>query len=342
MSVVFVENQRNLRNTFSNFDKSHLIVLCDSNSKKYCLDHFYDSIGINDLPIIQIPSGEENKNIETCKHIWTSLLKLNCDKSTILINLGGGVVTDAGGLAASIFKRGINFIQVPTTLLAMVDAAIGGKNGVDFLDIKNALGTIAEPLLTIIDYKYLETLDNRLLRSGFAEMLKHGLILDQNHWRRLINADYRHLDYNLIARSLEIKRQIVEKDPCEKSIRKLLNFGHTLGHGIEAYGLRHKLDILHGEAIAAGLIMESYISFKMSLISESTFLEIESQINFFYKPISINKKAFLEIMSFIKQDKKNENGAIRFVLLKEIGKGIYNIDVNEDFIIESLEFYCKN
>jgi 3-dehydroquinate synthase len=239
--LFFNENGLNYLNEIlipSNYSK--IIVLVDENTNNYCLPNFLPRLPTEvEIEIIEIEAGEEMKNVATCLELWQTLMDLGADRKSIILNLGGGVVTDLGGFVACTFKRGIDFIHIPTTLLAMVDAAIGGKNGVDLGQLKNQIGVIKEPKAVVIDTIFLTTLPPREMRSGLAEMLKHGLIYDKNYWDEIKNVSNLNTDDldRLIYQSVQIKNKIVSQDLTEKGIRKSLNFGHTLGHAIESYFL---------------------------------------------------------------------------------------------------------
>ncbi|MEQ3662819.1 MAG: 3-dehydroquinate synthase family protein, partial [Flavobacterium sp.] len=259
---------------------SKVFIIVDENTSNQCLPYFLANFATEvALEIIELEAGESHKNIETCLGIWNSLTELEGDRKSIIVNLGGGVITDIGGFIACTFKRGIDFINVPTTLLSMVDASIGGKNGVDLGNLKNQIGIIREPKAVLIDTHFLTTLSAREMRSGLAEMLKHGLIYDKVYWNKFKNLNSLNTDdlNILIHESIQIKNKIVSEDLTENGIRKSLNFGHTLGHAIESYFLENpnKESLLHGEAIAIGMILESYISKEKNLISESEHLEIK-------------------------------------------------------------------
>jgi 3-dehydroquinate synthase len=257
--------------------------------------------------------------------------------------LGGGVVTDLGGFVASTFKRGIDFIHVPTTLLAMVDASVGGKNGVDLGHLKNQIGVINVPKMVLIDSTYLETLPQNEMRSGLAEMLKHGLIYDANYWKQFL--DLSQLDFadfdTLIYQSIEIKNNIVMQDPTENGIRKALNFGHTLGHAIESYFLEneHKKTLLHGEAIAAGMILESYLSWQKQSITEKDYLEIKNTLNSIFERIVFEESDLAPILDLLIHDKKNEYGTIQFALLDGVGKIKINQTAEKELIIAAFLNY---
>ena len=251
---------------------STIFLLVDTNTNDFCSSTFLSNIATETrIEIIEIEPSEEHKNIETCVELWSALSDLGADRKSILINLGGGVVSDIGGFVAATFKRGISFINVPTTLLSMVDAAIGSKNGVDLGNLKNQIGTITSPQMVVIDTVFLQTLPQNQMRSGLAEMLKHGLIASQEYWEKfqdLGDVDFADFD-SLIAESVEIKNKLVLQDPTEEGIRKALNFGHTLGHAIESHFMTKEVSLLHGEAIAIGMILESFLSYQLKYISKT-------------------------------------------------------------------------
>mgnify|MGYP003324163997 CR=1 FL=1 len=264
--------------------------------------------------IIEIKSGEKNKNISTCNLIWEQLTINNFDRKSLLINLGGGVIGDMGGFCASTYKRGIDFIQIPTTLLAMVDASVGSKLGVDSNGLKNQVGLFSNPESVIINPIFLETLSEEELKSGFAEVVKHALITDKDLWQKITSTPFNNLDWKeIIYTSLEIKNKIVVSDPKEKGERKKLNFGHTFGHAIESYYLEKGTPILHGQAIFMGIILESEISD----LTQSEKNEIKNYILSNFALPYTPKKSYLH--KFLLNDKKNQEGKINFSLLKGIG-----------------------
>ena len=323
---------------------SKIFIIVDENTSNQCLPYFLANLSTEiTIEIIELEAGEAHKNIETCLGIWNSLTELEGDRKSIIINLGGGVITDIGGFVACTFKRGIDFINVPTTLLAMVDASIGGKNGVDLGNLKNQIGIIREPKAVLIDTHFLSTLSAREMRSGLAEMLKHGLIYDKLYWNKFKHLNNLSTDdlNSLIHESIQIKNTIVSQDLTENGIRKSLNFGHTLGHAIESYFLKNqnKESLLHGEAIAIGMILESYISKEKNLISESEYLEIKELINSLYEKIEFNDSDIQKIIDLLIFDKKNEFGTIQFALLEGIGKIKINQTSDNELIIESFKDY---
>ena len=261
----------------ANSNYSKVFILVDSNTQKHCLAKFKSKCDFEIDLVIEIKPGEEYKTIQTCTTVWDSLSTMGGDRKSLLINLGGGVVTDLGGFVASTFKRGIDFINVPTTLLAMVDASIGGKTGVDFEALKNQIGVINQPEMILVFAEFLDTLDQRQVKSGFAEMLKHGLIFDQDYWNGLIPLNELDQVGEHIKKSTEIKSSVVEQDPYEAGLRKKLNFGHTLGHAIESYFLveTNRQTLLHGEAIAVGMVLEAYLSHELTGLSKLELDEIK-------------------------------------------------------------------
>lgn len=312
----------------NNFSKIFFIV--DENTNEYCLPKLLPLIETESpFEIIELEAGEENKTIETCTQIWSVLIELGGDRKSLIINIGGGVITDMGGFIASTYKRGIPFINIPTTLLSMVDASVGGKNGVDLDGLKNQIGTITNPAMVLIDSSFLETLSEREMRSGMAEMLKHGLIAKPSHWKKFKDTGALNFDeFNLLIReSVEIKNDIVAQDPTENGIRKALNFGHTLGHAIETYFLEdtERESLLHGEAVAAGMILESFISLEKGLISEKEYLEIKNQLASIYNTVQVDENDQNHIIDLLIHDKKNEYGKVQFALLNGIG----NIQIDQ-------------
>ena len=323
---------------------SNLFIITDSNTNEYCLHKLLPYIETDlTIEIIEFEAGEINKNIDTCIEIWKVLTELGADRKSLVINLGGGVVTDLGGFVASTFKRGVDFINIPTTLLSMVDASVGGKTGVDLGNLKNQIGVINVPTMVLIDTQYLETVPQNELRSGLAEMLKHGLIFDKNYWEQFLDIstiDFSDLDL-LIHRSVVIKNEIVMQDPTEKNIRKSLNFGHTLGHAIESYFLENenKTTLLHGEAIAVGMILESFISWQKKLITEIEYRQIKLAINAIYEAVQIDENDLQPIMDLLIHDKKNEFGTIQFALIDGIGSIKINQLVENELILSAFEDY---
>jgi 3-dehydroquinate synthase len=342
-SIYFDKNGYNRLNEFLVQNKySSLFILVDENTNEFCLPLFLPQIETNlTIEIIEIEVGESLKTISTCIELWEILTELGADRKSLIINLGGGVITDIGGFVASTFKRGIDFIHVPTTLLGMVDASIGGKNGVDLGKLKNQIGVINVPKLILIDTSFLKTLPENEKCSGIAEMMKHGLIYNYNYWTHFRKLNSSQVDYlhQLIHRSIEIKNEIVMQDLTENGIRKALNFGHTLGHAIESYFLESETPLLHGEAIAVGMILESYISKEKNLITTDEYLEIKTSISSVFDKVKFTKEAIEGIKNLLIHDKKNEYGKVQFSLLDGIGKCKINQEVDNQLIFNSFEDY---
>ena len=323
---------------------SKLFLLVDSNTNDQCSSIFLSQIETEiAIEIIEFEAGEINKNIETCTEIWNVLTELGADRKSVILNLGGGVVTDLGGFVAATFKRGIDFINIPTSLLAMVDASVGGKTGIDLGNLKNQIGVFNVPKMVVIDVRFLETLPQNEMRSGLAEMLKHGLIFDRNYWNQFLDLGDKTFEAleELIYQSIVIKNTIVMQDPNEKGFRKALNFGHTLGHAIESYFLENetKKTLLHGEAIAVGMILESHIAKSKNLLSETDYLEIKKTIGAIYEPIVFAENDIEPILNLLIHDKKNEFGTIQFALINGIGKAIINQEVDNELITLAFEDY---
>jgi 3-dehydroquinate synthase len=320
---------------------STVFVLTDAHSHEYCAPHFLSLLETTaPVEIIEIEPGESMKTIQTCVELWTLLTEMGADRKSLLINLGGGVITDLGGFVAATFKRGIDFIHIPTTLLGMVDAAIGGKNGVDLGLLKNQVGVIHNPKLLLIDSTYLQTLPARQMRSGLAEMFKHGLIYDAHYWAQLShlsNLDLNDLDA-LVYRSVAIKNEIVSQDPTENGIRKALNFGHTLGHAIESHFLNSDTPLLHGEAIALGMLMEAFISHQKGYLSAADLQAIKTGLQTIFPPFTITEEDQLYIREYLIHDKKNEYGQIQFALLEGIGKTRLHEIVENEIITAAFDF----
>ena len=321
---------------------SQVFILVDENTHEHCLPALLGNLETEiSFEIIEIEAGEEMKTIETATQLWEILSEFNADRKALLINLGGGVITDMGGFVASTYKRGIKFINIPTTLLGMCDASIGGKTGIDHRFLKNIVGTFAEPEQIFVYPDFLKTLSFIELRSGFAEMLKHGLIADQKHWTDLISIENLTPEsiFPFIESSMKIKQNVVELDFKEQNIRKTLNFGHTIGHALESLFLKRENLIPHGEAVALGMICETRLSFLENLISEETANQIITNIKKFYPSISIASFTKEEIIVLMKNDKKNDAGKINFSLLTEIGSSNFDYSCSEENINYALHYY---
>ncbi|WP_298342818.1 3-dehydroquinate synthase [uncultured Algibacter sp.] len=328
----------------NNFSK--IFILVDENTHQYCLGKFLKKLETTvAIEIIEIESGEINKTIDTCTGVWNTLSELDADRKSLMINIGGGVITDLGGFVACTFKRGIDYINVPTTLLSMVDASVGGKTGVDLGHLKNQIGVISNPNLVLIDTEFLYTLPTDQMRSGLAEMLKHGLITGESYWSKFQDLSKLKLDDldELIHESVVIKKNVVEQDPFENGLRKTLNYGHTLGHAIESYFLSHpnKKTLLHGEAIVIGMILASYISSELLGFPRETTNGIKDLFIGYYEKVKFDEADYPAIIELLKYDKKNNHGNINFVLLEQVGKCKIDCLVDNRVIFDAFEFYSK-
>ena len=315
---------------------SSVFVLCDENTKKHC----FPLIEIK-ANAIAIQSGEVNKNLKSCEYIWDELTSKIADRKSLLINLGGGVICDMGGFAASCYKRGMDFINIPTTLLAMVDASVGGKTGIDFNGFKNQIGVFNEAKEVLICDEFLKTLDERQIKSGLAEVVKHYLIADKAAFMAFTQTGAATLDIALIKKAVEIKSGIVVHDPFEKNVRKKLNFGHTIGHALESHSLTTSEALLHGEAVAYGMAIETYIAAFASLIDEEKagFICHTLETVFDLKPLTDTTIA--GIMHFVHQDKKNENGTIKMALIDDVGSCKIDAEVDAEDIKAAIQYFNK-
>jgi 3-dehydroquinate synthase len=322
-----------------------LFILVDENTEQHCLTRFLAHTELNPTSVLVMQAGEENKHLSTCEKLWNELSSLGADRNSALINLGGGVVTDLGGFVACTFKRGIDFYNIPTTLLSMVDASVGGKTGIDLGALKNQIGIIQEPQQVVIDSQWLSTLPLEEVRSGFAEMLKHGLIADANYWGKLkglVNLTPEVLS-PYIKPSVAVKSEVIQEDPYEKGLRKILNFGHTLGHAIESYFLvtPSKQRLLHGEAIAIGMVLEAYLSIECCGLSPEEAKEIKLVFQKFYPQVEIKEEDVDAILALLRHDKKNKAGRINFVLLTKIGIPAIDVQVPQELFQKAFDFYAS-
>lgn len=341
--VFFDDELKDLKDFLDNSDYSKVFFLTDLNTSEHCMPLIGQLLpSLDNYDIIEVDPGEENKNIDYCIGVWQMLLDFGADRNSLLINLGGGVITDMGGFAASTFKRGIDFVQVPTTLLSQVDASVGGKTGIDLGNIKNIIGTFTQPKAVFISSKFLQTLDDRQIISGFAEIVKHGIIADKDYFIQLKEVNPLKVDQEIIYHSVEIKNFVVTTDPFEKSIRKTLNFGHTIGHAIETYSLKNdKRALLHGEAIAIGMICEAFLAYRHNSLSSEELDEITVYLRSVFPDYHLKADSYGDILEFMLNDKKNVNGKIGFALPSEIGKCDFNIYLANEHIMESLNFYAE-
>ena len=321
---------------------SRVFVLADANTSALCLPRLAPYLPAGYF-LIDVPAGEEYKSLSSCDLIWSCLTEQQADRHALLVNLGGGVVTDLGGFAAATYKRGIDFMQVPTTLLAQVDASMGGKTGIDFKGFKNQLGVFQQSAGVYIDPAFLQTLDPRQLKAGYAEVLKHWLIADAAAFDKNRRLGWLTDDWTEIIReSVAIKRRIVAEDPFEAGLRKLLNFGHTVGHALESYLFTQPgREVLHGEAVAVGLICESWLSVQHGLLEASELDKIETFVLSVFEKVSFVSLEAEVIAEFATQDKKNAGGIINCTFLQGIGRGVYNQAVTLAELAESLRYYHR-
>jgi len=337
-------NWDSLNNKIKELNPSTIFILVDTNTKKDCLPLFLKKTSFNkSFKLLEIPEGEINKNINTCSILWNKLSEDGADRNSLIINIGGGVLSDMGGFVASTFKRGVSFINIPTTLLAMVDASVGGKNGIDLGLLKNQIGIINNPEMVQIDTDFLKTLPENQITSGIAEMIKHGLIHSIEYLEKVKSFDILKIAEleDLIWESVLIKNDIITKDPFEKNIRKTLNYGHTLGHAIESYSLdQNKFPVLlHGEAIAIGMILTNYISFIQLGFPEQTLSDTSHYIIKKFNKYIFSKEDINAIINLLKFDKKNYNDKVLFVLLNDIGNYKLNCEVSNSLILEAFKYY---
>jgi len=320
------------KNNYSSF-----FILCDENTLQHCLPTLITSCPkLSTAEILEIESGETGKSIEFCVHIWNTLTELKADKKTLLINLGGGVVSDLGGFTASVYKRGIDFINIPTSLLAMADASVGGKTGIDFGDHKNLIGTFTQPKAVFIYTEFLKTLEERHFQNGLAEIYKMGLVCDKKFWGLLKDSVP---VKELITKSVTLKNKIVLKDPFDKGVRNILNFGHTIGHAIETLQLGTKNELLHGEAVMVGMILESHISFQKKKLSKKELTEIAEEFKYSFLLPSLDTISLNDIVEKIRNDKKSVNGKLLFSLIDKIGACKINVEVSKPQVKNALAYY---
>ncbi|MBS3992410.1 MAG: 3-dehydroquinate synthase [Bacteroidetes bacterium] len=321
---------------------SKIFILVDNNTLTHCLSVFKRKFNIViTYEVLVIDAGEKHKNLKTCEQVWNELVLYNADRKSLIINLGGGLVSDLGGFVASTYKRGIKFINIPTSLLSMVDAAIGGKTGVDFGKLKNIIGVFSNPEIVLIDEEYLLTLPKREFKSGLAEVIKYGYINDIRLLNEVINGKELENKFliDLINASICIKKDIVQADFEEKNLRKILNFGHTIGHAIESFYLNTSKELLHGEAIAAGMVVELYISYLKFNFPLEDIHKLKQFVINYYGKVPLKYEHLNDILTLLHHDKKNEHSKVLFVLLKAPQLPIIDCDVEEDIIIKALNYY---
>lgn len=335
--------ERDLVNAISECEHDRIFVLTDETTQQLCWPKIKNFKALkNSTPII-IKATDTHKNLDTLSQVWQALSNGGATRHSLMINLGGGMVTDLGGFAASTFKRGIDFINIPTTLLAMVDASVGGKTGINFGGLKNEIGVFSDSRFVIINTQFLDTLDHDNICSGYAEMLKHGLISDERTWAELVTFDLDTPDLSqlqrMVAESIKVKERIVETDPHEHGIRKALNLGHTMGHAFESFAMRRGTPILHGYAVAYGLISELYMSARKTAFPTDSMHQTVRFIRENYGTINITCDDYPTLIELMHHDKKNTSGIINFTLLGNVGDIRINQTANEEEIKEALDFF---
>ena len=338
-NLIFSEDlQRDLQSEIESASPDRLFVLTDENTRRLCWPLVEGFPVFSDARLIEIPQGDANKNLDSLAMVWEALQRGGGTRHSLLVNLGGGMVCDLGGFAASTFKRGIRFVNIPTTLLAMVDASVGGKTGVNFGGLKNEIGTFSEPQAVVIDTKFLETLDRKNLLSGYAEMLKHGLIDTVEHWAEVLQFTIHNLQFTTIQQSIAVKQRIVAADPHEKGLRKALNLGHTFGHAFESFSIQHPAPILHGHAVAFVLICELYLSVVKCGLPTEKMRQTVQLIRENYGSLPITCDDYPELIRLMQHDKKNIGDSIRFTLLADIGDIRLDQTASHEEIKEALDF----
>ena len=321
---------------------SKKVILVDENTHEECLEYLLTSFdGLEEAEVMLLPAGEENKVMEVCFQVWEALSEYGVGRRDLIINLGGGVVTDMGGFIASIYKRGVDFINIPTSLLGMVDASVGGKTGIDMGIYKNQLGVFANPQRVFIDLGFLHTLPSEELSNGYAEMLKHGLIASETHFENLKNINPAQAEWSteLIIESIEIKNQLVLADPFEKNVRKKLNFGHTFGHAFEGMTMGEENPLAHGHAVALGMLAEAFISKERDLIKDIEFVEIEKIIRQHFEMRSFSEEIVSPLFELMQNDKKNFNQKIKCVLLSRIGQSEIDQEILESDVLNVIQYF---
>jgi 3-dehydroquinate synthase len=338
-TIIFSQQiAQDLGNYIKQLNFSKLGVITDSNTSIHCYPLVKESLPNHSH--FSFEAGEANKNLQSCTDIWQWMTDQSMDRKALIINLGGGVTGDMGGFCAATYKRGVRFVNIPTTLLSQVDASVGGKLGIDFNGYKNHIGVFTQPAAVIISDEFLQTLPEEELRSGYAEVIKHGLIKNEPYFNCLKIEDWKKQDWRgIIEKSVSIKKDVVEKDPKENGLRKILNFGHTIGHAFESFYLNTENHLLHGEAIAIGMLCEAFLSHKKSGLSGVELKTIQDMLLSIFGKFDFPESDVADIVSLCGQDKKNEGAIINFSLLNQIGTCDYNIPASIEEITESINSY---
>ena len=344
--IICQQLEESLRTAIEQCPHDKLFVLVDEHTYEHCLPLIQAFPYMKNAVTICIEAGDTNKNIETLMHVWKELGDNGATRHSLLVNLGGGMVTDLGGFAASTFKRGIKYINIPTTLLAMVDASVGGKTGINFNGLKNEIGVFSPAQSVLIDTEFLQSLDINNILSGYAEMLKHGIISTTGHWAELLKFDMNEIDYKalqaLVAQSVKIKEDIVAQDPYEKGIRKALNLGHTVGHAFESLAMETNRPVLHGYAVAWGIVCELYFSHLKVGFPKDKLRQTIQFIKGHYGAFIFDCKQYDRLYEFMTHDKKNNASIINFTLMGEVGDIRINQSATKQEIMDMLDFYRES
>lgn len=334
--------ERDLVNAIAECEHDKIFILTDQTTHDMCLPKLQNFLCLKGAQSIVIKAGDTNKTLDSLAEVWTALSQGGATRHSLMINLGGGMVTDLGGFAASTFKRGIDFINIPTTLLAMVDASVGGKTGINFGGLKNEIGVFSDSKFVIINTQFLDTLDHDNICSGYAEMLKHGLISDNKHWAELVGFNLAQPDLaqlqRMVAESIKVKERIVIEDPHEHGIRKALNLGHTVGHALESFAMKHGRPVLHGYAVAYGMVCELYLSARKTDFPTDKMHQTVRFILDHYGRLPYTCDDYPELLELMRHDKKNTSGIINFTLLGGIGDIRINQTATKEEIEEALDF----
>ncbi|WP_418850243.1 3-dehydroquinate synthase [Prevotella sp.] len=334
--------ERDLVNAIAECEHDKIFILTDQTTHDMCLPKLQNFLCLKGAQSIVIKAGDTNKTLDSLAEVWTALSQGGATRHSLMINLGGGMVTDLGGFAASTFKRGIDFINIPTTLLAMVDASVGGKTGINFGGLKNEIGVFSDSKFVIINTQFLDTLDHDNICSGYAEMLKHGLISDNKHWAELVGFNLAQPDLaqlqRMVAESIKVKERIVTEDPHEHGIRKALNLGHTVGHALESFAMKHGRPVLHGYAVAYGMVCELYLSARKTGFPTDKMHQTVRFILDHYGRLPYTCDDYPELLELMRHDKKNTSGIINFTLLRGIGDIRINQTATKEEIEEALDF----
>ena len=344
--VISKDLKADLQAFFASMSYDKLFILTDTNTQEKCYPLIKDIPALQDTPVITVQAGDTHKDIEQVAYIWSRLSNEGASRNSLLVNLGGGMITDMGGFAGATFKRGLRTVNIPTTLMASVDAAVGGKTGINFNGLKNEVGSFYPPLCVFIDCDFLRTLDRDNILSGYAEMIKHGLISSMENYASVMLFDIDTMNYSylnsLVGQSVAVKERIVEEDPKEQGIRKALNFGHTIGHAFESLSFLKMRPILHGHAVAAGIVSELYLSHKLCGFPMEKLSQVVCYIKEYYPALFFDCTDYDTLYELMTHDKKNEGGIINFTLLKNVGDVRINQSVTKEKILESLDFYRES